>query len=432
MLALVCMTLTASAEAGYSLTVGTNEHGTVTFKVGDATVTSAQEGDVVTVTITPGTGYAVDEITGAWDAAIAASRSKTASIGLLTDIELTAGDVDETTGAATYTFTMERANAEFNVTYKHRHVWDFSVDGNVLTATCQNQSGDCDVVTTTTEIVLPEETIYGNNNAASIDLTAFNEALAGEAEADQVSISYKGTLLNGGAAYGPVATVPTLPGDYTVTVTISAGGNQYQVSSQFTIEQKKVVGMMIVPIGNCVYNGQEQMPAIVVKDGDKVLILGTDYEVEYDDNLNAGLGIVTVKGIGNYQGTAMATFNILDKALTNDMIQAIADQSYTGSAIEPAVVVKDGDKVLVEGRDYTVTYENNVEVGTATVVVTAWTSGNYEGEIKATFNIVGTTGISAANSQQPTAKRYYDLGGRKASGTKKGVVIVDGRKVVIK
>jgi len=407
MLALVCMTLTASAEAGYSLTVGTNEHGTVTFKVGDATVTSAQEGDVVTVTITPGTGYAVDEITGAWDAAIAASRSKTASIGLLTDIELTAGDVDETTGAATYTFTMERANAEFNVTYKHR-------------------------VTTTTEIVLPEETIYGNNNAASIDLTAFNEALAGEAEADQVSISYKGTLLNGGAAYGPVATVPTLPGDYTVTVTISAGGNQYQVSSQFTIEQKKVVGMMIVPIGNCVYNGQEQMPAIVVKDGDKVLILGTDYEVEYDDNLNAGLGIVTVKGIGNYQGTAMATFNILDKALTNDMIQAIADQSYTGSAIEPAVVVKDGDKVLVEGRDYTVTYENNVEVGTATVVVTAWTSGNYEGEIKATFNIVGTTGISAANSQQPTAKRYYDLGGRKASGTKKGVVIVGGRKVVMK
>lgn len=428
MLALVCMTLTASAEAGYSLTVGTNEHGTVTFKVGDATVTSAQEGDVVTVTITPGTGYAVDEITGAWDAAIAASRSKTASIGLLTDIELTAVDgVDDT-----WTFTMERANAEFNVTYKHRHVWDFSVDGNVLTATCQNQSGDCDVVTTTTEIVLPEETIYGNNNAASIDLTAFNEALAGEAEADQVSISYKGTLLNGGAAYGPVATVPTLPGDYTVTVTVSAGGNQYQVSSQFTIEQKKVVGMMIVPIGNCVYNGQEQKPAIVVKDGDKVLILGTDYEVEYDDNLNAGLGIVTVKGIGNYQGTAMATFNILDKALTNDMIQAIADQSYTGSAIEPAVVVKDGDKVLVEGRDYTVTYENNVEVGTATVVVKAWTSGNYEGEIKATFNIVGTTGIGAANSQQPTAKRYYDLGGRKASGTKKGVVIVGGRKVVMK
>ena len=420
----------------YALSVGTNEHGTVKFFVNETEVNTAAEGQTVTVEITPATGYAVDEATGKWYAAVANSRRIPAGgspeIDLLSDITLTAGDVDETTGAATYTFTMERANAELSVTYKHRHIWDYSVEGDTLIATCQNLSGDCDVVITKTGIALPEEVIYGNNNEAAIDLTTFNEKLAGEGVAELVSISYKGTLLNGGATYGPTATVPTLPGDYTVTITVKAGDNNYVVSNDFTLEQKAMVGEMIVPIDNCVYNGQFQEPTVVVKDGDKVLTIGTDYLLGFDDNVNAGLGIVMVHGVGNYKGTTYATFNILDKELTADMIEAIADQSYTGQAIEPAVVVKDGETVLEEGRDYSVTYENNVEVGTATVIVTAWTSGNYRGEVKATFNIVGTTGISAANSQQPTANRYYDLGGRKAKATSKGVVIVDGKKVVIK
>ena len=108
---------------------------------------------------------------------------------------------------------------------------------------------------TKTGIALPEEVIYGNNNEAAIDLTTFNEKLAGEGEAELVSISYKGTLLNGGATYGPTATVPTLPGDYTVTIKVSAGGNEHTVSKGFTLEQKTMVGEMIVPIDNCVYNG---------------------------------------------------------------------------------------------------------------------------------------------------------------------------------
>ena len=449
LLALVMTAMTASAidAPSYNLTKteGAIAHGTVQFNVGEGenlqeNVTTAKEGDKVTVIITPNTGYAVDEATGVWDAAVANSRRIPAGgspeIDLLSDIALTAGNVDETTGAATYTFTMERANAQINVTYKHRHVWGFSVvDGSTLKAVCANQSGDCDVpsATVTTEITLPEEIIYGNNNAAAIDLTTFNEKLAGEGEAELVSISYKGTLLNGGATYGPTATVPTLPGDYTVTITVKAGDNNYPVSKDFTLEQKAMVGEMIVPIDNCVYNGQFQEPTVVVKDGDKVLTIGTDYLLGFDDNVNAGLGIVMVHGVGNYKGTAYATFNILDKQLTADMIQPIADQSYTGQAIEPAVVVKDGETVLEEGRDYSVTYENNVEVGTATVIVTAWTSGNYRGEVKATFNIVGTTGILAVGSSpaNATAKRY-DLGGRQAGATKKGVVIIDGKKVVIK
>ena len=50
-------------------------------------------------------------------------------------------------------------------------------------------------------------------------------------------------------------------------------------------------------------------------------------------------------------------------------IEAIADQTYTGSAIEPALTVKAGEKTLVAGTDYTVTYTNNVNAGTATATI---------------------------------------------------------------
>ena len=450
LLALVMTAMTASAidAPTYALTAVT-EHGTVTFNVGEdetlqENVTTAKEGDKVTVIITPNTGYAVDEATGVWDAVVATSRRMPANnqdVDVISDITLTKVSEVEATGVQTYTFTMERADAEINVTYKHRHIWDFSVstDGTQLIATCQNQSGDCDVEEKITEIILPEELVYGVDCEAGIDLEGLNAALGGEAKAEFVSAVYTGTLLNGGDTYGPTTEVPTLPGDYEVTVTVSVGGQNYAFSHQYTLNRKVVVDMMIQPIADCVYDGQLQSPDIVVKYGDRVLTLGTDYVVRYSENVDAGVGTVAVYGIENYDGVCHGTFNILKKELTADMIQAVADQSYTGQAVEPAVVVKDA-AILVDGQvyilepghDYSVTYENNVAVGTATVIVTAWADGNYSGEVKATFDIVGTTGIGAVGSSPADTTVRYDLSGRKAKATKKGVVIIDGKTVVIK
>jgi len=66
---------------------------------------------------------------------------------------------------------------------------------------------------------------------------------------------------------------------------------------------------------------------------------------------------------------------------TNYTVNAILDQTYTGVEITPAVVVKDGDKVLDSG--YTVTYSNNTNVGTAKVIVAI---GSNKAEVE--FNIV--------------------------------------------
>ena len=51
-------------------------------------------------------------------------------------------------------------------------------------------------------------------------------------------------------------------------------------------------------------------------------------------------------------------------------VDAIAAQTYTGSAIEPAVTVRDGETVLTQGTDYSVAYSDNTAGGTATVTIT--------------------------------------------------------------
>ena len=81
------------------------------------------------------------------------------------------------------------------------------------------------------------------------------------------------------------------------------------------------------------------------------------------------------------------TAAIRPKTLDEGAVADIADRTYTGSAITPTLTVKDGEKPLTAGTDYTVTsYENNVKTGTATVTVTF--QGNYEGTVVKTFNIV--------------------------------------------
>lgn len=50
-------------------------------------------------------------------------------------------------------------------------------------------------------------------------------------------------------------------------------------------------------------------------------------------------------------------------------VENIANQTYTGSAITPNVTVTKGAKILTKGVDYTLSYANNVNAGTATVTV---------------------------------------------------------------
>lgn len=206
MLALLMLTMTASAVDAptFTLTKGTSEHGTITFKVKNAEVTTAKEGDKVTVTVSPNTGYVVGAVTGQWEAAVAASRSAV-PIDMLDQFTPAAN------GTNTWTFTMKRANVT-------------------------------------------------------------------------VSVSYKRTL---------------------------------QAS-------------MVQPIADVTYNGSAQTPAVILKDGDKRLVLNKDYTVKYANNKNAGTATATITGIGDYSGTVSKTFTIQRKPVTVSGIK-VYNKVYNGT-----------------------------------------------------------------------------------------------------
>jgi hypothetical protein len=82
--------------------------------------------------------------------------------------------------------------------------------------------------------------------------------------------------------------------------------------------------------------------------------------------------------------------------IKNATITAIAEQYYTGKDLTPAVTVRYGNILLVLNTDYTVTYQNNKNIGTATITITG--KGNYTGSQITTFRIVGKNIANAALS----------------------------------
>jgi hypothetical protein len=139
--------------------------------------------------------------------------------------------------------------------------------------------------------------------------------------------------------------------------------------------------------GSYVYAGTHRKPAPTVKLGDETLTEGTDYDVSYRDNVNAGTATVTVTGRGDYKGSKQVTFNITRKALSGaEVTLSKTSYTYAGVCRKPAVAsVTLIGKELIEGTDYEVSYRNNLNTGTATAVVRG--VGNYKGTATAAFNI---------------------------------------------
>jgi hypothetical protein len=90
---------------------------------------------------------------------------------------------------------------------------------------------------------------------------------------------------------------------------------------------------------------------------------------------------------------------ILKKYLTHsDIIVDIPAQPYTGSAIEPEITVTDGEKTLLLGTDYEVSYSDNTNVGTAKATITG--KGNYTGTIEKTFINPAPITVTAENKSK--------------------------------
>lgn len=174
----------------------------------------------------------------------------------------------------------------------------------------------------------------------------------------------------------------------TATVTVTGQGNYTgTLTAEFTIERKTLTADMIVLSNEeYVYNGTTQKPVVVLMNGDTEMVLDTDYTLTNEGGVSVGKYDVIANGKGNYNGMATKQFSIISKGIGSFEVTLSTEQVvYTGSEHRPTVTVKDGDKTLTPGSEYSVSYTDNTNAGTATVTITG--QGEYSGTTTKTFII---------------------------------------------
>ena len=106
--------------------------------------------------------------------------------------------------------------------------------------------------------------------------------------------------------------------------------------------------------------------------------------------------------------TASVRYTINSKEVTGPAIEVADAGTYDGKAKTPSVTVKDGGTVI-PSDEYSVSYENNTNAGTATVKITDVAGGNYDVSGSTTFTIGKATITVTPEDDQKTIYGSADL-----------------------
>ena len=121
--------------------------------------------------------------------------------------------------------------------------------------------------------------------------------------------------------------------------------------------------------------------------------------------LKTGTGYVTVTASANgYDSVSKDVKIVVSKKSLNNGLLTLSETSYVydGTYKKPAATVTFGGKVLQEGKDYTISYRNNLNVGVTTVIATGM--GDYTGYTSKNFTITkramagGTVSVASSVS----------------------------------
>ena len=182
-------------------------------------------------------------------------------------------------------------------------------------------------------------------------------------------------------------------GDYTGTIT-----------KNFNIVARDISDTTIGSIPNQTYTGNSISALPVITYNGATLTKGTDYTLTYSNNVNVGTGTVTITGKGNFKGTTSKTFSISARAMSDTSVANVSSQTYTGNGISPLPTITYNNKTLKKDTDYTLSYSNNINAGTATITITG--KGNFTGTTSKTFSIsaraMSDTSVANISSQTYT------------------------------
>jgi len=235
-------------------------------------------------------------------------------------------------------------------------------------------------------------------------------------------------------------------GSAKITVSAAGNANYLPAHAEVTITvtaAKLTAGHVTVDAEGLVYNGKDQTPAVTVKYGSTVLTAGTDYDLTYENNKDAGTDTAKaiVTGRGNYTGTAEKTFSI-----------AKADYKITAKAAKTTLSATQKTTIKVTGAKGKVSYKSNKTtvatvdangnvtakaVGTATITVTDAGNANYNkaAAVKVIIKVTpkATTKLTAASQAKGIKLTWAKVAGANGyiiyRNTKKVKTITSGSTV---
>ena len=272
-------------------------------------------------------------------------------------------------------------------------------------------------------------------NIADAEVEADNVSLAtnGKVQKPVPVVSWKGKKLKKDKDFTveyPDSGAGAYQNDGVYTVRIVGKGNFHgERTVQFYLTGGNVMSKAKVSsIPAQSYTGKEITPEVTVKYGSAVLTKDVDYTVSYRNNVVAGTATMILKGMGSYGGEKKVTFKIKGTPISQTEVTLMPESvAYTGKAIAVPYELKLKDNssvILKEGYDYTATYKNNTNVGTATITFKG--INGYSGSVKKTFRITGYD-IKADSAKAVTVKYSSSIGYMKGGTTMEPKVTCFGK-----
>lgn len=195
-------------------------------------------------------------------------------------------------------------------------------------------------------------------------------------------------------------------GEYTVKVDVAEGENFNSVNNlvvgTFTVAAKPLAEDMIADIPSQTYTGSEIKPEITVIDAAKTLVEGTDYDVAYTKNTNAGTGEVTVTGKGNYSGAVTKPFAISAKQEADVIAPEIRVLAGESREVDLSSYKKKATDVMRGAHSYDNVFDRSIP------------PYKVSGEDKVGFTIksdaaVGDSGTITVGVESADGNTYYDI-----------------------
>lgn len=168
---------------------------------------------------------------------------------------------------------------------------------------------------------------------------------------------------------------PTNAGIYDIRVTIKENNEKVDVGYQ--IKPKPFNNDFTVKVkgDKFVHTGTAITPKITLMDGTTTLIEGTDYTLDYENNIALGNAKIIITGIGNYEGTLNQEFAIVGTSKLEIVCTSMQQLTYNGKSQLPEYTIKCGSDIITDATievKYKTLAGGTYETGSPTHKGTYW------------------------------------------------------------